>query len=86
MAEPAAEPTAEPAAPAAAKPAPKPAPAPATAKKPEWRKTALTVVVSVLLFAAIAFVAFALLARLCPDFVDKLLYTKEELEILNAVL
>ena len=26
---------------------------------------------------------FVLLARICPDFIDSLLYSKEELEILN---
>ena len=45
---------------------------------PLWRTVIILLVLAVLLLAA-----FLLLARVAPDFIDKLLYTPEELRILN---
>ena len=38
---------------------------------------------SVLTVAVIALAAFIILAQVAPDFIDSLLYTPEELEIIN---
>jgi len=45
---------------------------------PFWRTVIILLVLAALLFAA-----FLVLARVAPDFIDKLLYTPEELRILN---
>ncbi len=85
---PAAEQTTTPAAdhpaadhPAADHPSAEPA---ATTAGASRRKTVLITVVSLAALAAAALGIFVLLARLCPDFIDSLLYTGEELEILDA--
>ena len=49
-------------------------------KKPRWW---LPVLLAVLTVAVIALAAFIILAQVAPDFIDSLLYTPEELEIIN---
>ncbi len=49
-------------------------------------KVALTVIGIVIGLAVVAFVVFLLLAHFAPDFTDRLLYTKEQLEILHYVM
>lgn len=46
-------------------------------------RTALMAVLAIVLTAAVLLAAFMLVARLCPDFMDSLLYTREELDIIN---
>ena len=43
----------------------------------------LTVLVVLAVLAVLALGAFLILAKLCPDFIDSILYTPEELRILN---
>ena len=74
---PAAEPPDEPSGSQAGEPA-------ATTAGASRRKTVLITVVSLAALAAAALGIFVLLARICPDFIDSLLYTGEELEILDA--
>lgn len=57
----------------------KPEPVETTPKK----HTALWIVLTVVILAAVAFAAFLILAKTAPDFIDSLLYTREELEILR---
>ena len=100
-AEPAAEPVAEsPAEPAADSPAESPAEPRwwlgETESEEEdeqygsiWKKGWFVAVFSIcclLLLAALAFALFLLLARTQPELIDSLLYTEEELEILNHIL
>ncbi len=62
-------------------PAPKPTQPAEPARKPlakPWRWALATVAT-----AAVLLLAFVALSRIAPDFTDKLLYTQEELEILN---
>ena len=47
------------------------------------RKLALTIILSVLGLAVLALGLFLLLAHIAPDFIDSLLYTPEELRIIN---
>ena len=54
-----------------------------------WKKGWFVAVFSIcclLLLAALAFALFLLLARTQPELIDSLLYTEEELEILNHIL
>lgn len=54
-----------------------------------WKKGWFVAVFSIcclLLLAALAFAIFLLLARTQPELIDSLLYTEEELEILNHIL
>lgn len=46
-------------------------------------RVALIVVCTVVALAVVALGVFILLAHLCPDFIDSILYTEEELEILR---
>lgn len=46
-------------------------------------RVALIVVCAVVALAVVALGVFILLAHLCPDFIDSILYTEEELEILR---
>ena len=100
-AEPAAEPAAEsPAEPAADSPAESPAEPRWWLGETEleeedeqhasiWKKGWFVAVFSIcclLLLAALAFALFLLLARTQPELIDSLLYTEEELEILNHIL
>lgn len=90
-----AAPTAEPE-PVPEAPAPTPVPAPekpARPKKvkapkvrkplPKWLKTTLIVVLVLVALAAVALAAFVILAQAAPDFIDSILYTPEELRIIN---
>lgn len=47
------------------------------------RRRFLTILLVVLLAAIIAFALFMILSRLAPDFIDRILYTPEELSIIN---
>lgn len=49
-------------------------------------RISLTVLGVLLLATALFFVAFMLTAHFCPDFLDRLLYSAEELEIINYKL
>lgn len=74
------EPTPEP---QPVEPAPEPTPAPAPAKPKRsgaWWKILLTL----LTLAVIALAAFITLAQVAPDFIDSILYTPEELLIINS--
>ena len=54
-----------------------------------WKKGWFVAVFSIcclLLLAALAFALFLLLAKIQPELIDSLLYTEEELEILNHIL
>jgi len=92
---PAPAPTAEPE-PAPETPAPAPVPEPekpARPKKvkapkvrkplPKWLKTTLIVILVLVALAAVALAAFVILAQAAPDFIDSILYTPEELRIIN---
>ena len=58
---------------------------PVAAKKPMWKK--LLVMVGVLVaVAAILLIAFVVVARVAPEWLDTILYTPEELEILNRTI
>lgn len=101
VAESPAEPSAEPVAESSAEPAAEPPAEPRWwlgETEPEeedeqhasiWKKGWFVAVFSIcclLLLAALAFVLFLLLARTQPELIDSLLYTEEELEILNHIL
>ncbi len=60
-------------------------PTPAKKKKSPVKVT-LVVLLSLILAAALFFGIFMLLSRCFPDFLDTLLYTREELEIINYKL
>ena len=67
-------------------PEPKSVPEPAPEAEPEKRKRARWIVptlVSVLAVAVVALATFIILAQVAPDFIDSLLYTPEELQIIN---
>ena len=91
VAEPVVEQTTEQPAEHAAEPAPEPEPEPVQESTPEkhlpkaW-KTALIALLSTAAVAALLLGTYLLLARFCPDFIDSILYTAEELEILNYPL
>ena len=81
-------------APEAPAPAPVPEPEkPARPKKvktprqrkplPKWLKTTLIVILVLVALAAVALAAFVILAQAAPDFIDSILYTPEELRIIN---
>ena len=77
--EPAIEPEPEPQPePEPLQPEPKPA-----SKAP---KTVLKAVLIIVIAALVLFVVFFALSRICPELIDHLLYTKEELEIINYQL
>lgn len=56
-----------------------------TIRRNRWRKAAI-ITGSILAAAAVLLALFVVLANLAPDFIDKLLYSAEELEILNYKL
>lgn len=86
-----AEPVKEPVPESTPEPAPEPIrepvsePTPAKHMSKGW-KTALIAVLSTAAVAALLLGTYLLLARYCPDFIDSILYTAEELEILNYPL
>ena len=67
-------------------PPPPPPPARTTSRKPAgsktWQVIKWTVIILVIL-AVTALLTFIILAHIAPDFIDSILYTPEELEILN---
>ena len=67
--------------------APEPAPLAAESKPrkpfPRWLKTTLIVILILLTLAAVALATFVILAQAAPDFIDSILYTPEELRIIN---
>lgn len=94
QAAPTVEPEPAPEAPAISAPTPPPAPEkPARPKKvkapkvrkplPKWLKTTLIVILVLVALAAVALAAFVILAQAAPDFIDSILYTPEELRIIN---
>lgn len=96
-AEPASEPSAEPSAESPAEPSAEPRWWLGETEPEEedeqhgsiWKKGWFVAVFSIcclLLLAALAFALFLLLARTQPELIDSLLYTEEELEILNHIL
>ncbi|MCM1501284.1 MAG: hypothetical protein NC115_01275 [Bacteroidales bacterium] len=50
---------------------------------PKWLKIFLMAAVAIVVLAAVALGLFVLLADICPDFINSILYSPEELEILN---
>ena len=64
-------------------PKPKPAPAPAPAPKPRRRFRWWIPLVVLLALAATALAVFMILVQVAPDFIDSILYTPEELRIIN---
>ena len=49
-------------------------------------KTQLVVTLVIIVLLALLLAAWAIVGRMCPEFVDRFLYTAEELEILNRTL
>ena len=49
-------------------------------------KTLLVVTLVIIVLLALLLAAWAIVGRMCPEFVDRFLYTAEELEILNRTL
>ena len=65
-------------------PLPKPEPEPETIPKPKKKKSRWWIpVVAVAGTLAVALAVFLILARVAPDFIDSILYTPEELRIIN---
>ena len=65
-----------------------PASKPATPKRPRkpaprWLKTTLITLLVLVTIAAVALATFVILAQAAPDFIDSILYTPEELRIIN---
>lgn len=74
-----AEQAAEEAAPSAAVPTPRRERKPF----PKWLKTTLIIILILVALAAVALATFVILAQAAPDFIDSILYTPEELRIIN---
>lgn len=72
---------------AAEEPAPEPEPEPKPRRErkpfPKWLKTTLIVILILVALAAVALATFVILAQAAPDFIDSILYTPEELRIIN---
>lgn len=83
VAEPIAEPIAEPVAGAVAEPSPVAEPVTGETRKMSTGKIVLITLASLLGLAAVLFGIFVLIVNRFPDFLDSLLYTKEELYIIN---
>ena len=81
--EPVAEPVAEPIAEPVAEPSPVAEPVTGDTRKVSTGKIVLITLASLLGLAAVLFGIFVLLVNCFPDFLDSLLYTKEELYIIN---
>lgn len=81
------EPEATPAPEATPEPEPAPATAPARIRKkrslPKWLKATLLTLLVIIGVAAVLLAAFVILAQAAPDFIDSILYTPEELRIIN---
>ena len=52
-------------------------------RMPRWLKTTLIVILILVALAAVALATFVILAQAAPDFIDSILYTPEELRIIN---
>ena len=50
------------------------------------RKTILILSICLVAFVIVLLIAFAVVGRLCPDWIDQFLYSPEELKILNYPL
>ena len=50
---------------------------------PKWLKITLIAILILVALAAVALAAFVILAQAAPDFIDSILYTPEELRIIN---
>ena len=62
----------------------KPAKAPRVRKPfPKWLRATLITLLVLLSLAAVALATFVVLAQAAPDFIDSILYTPEELRIIN---
>ncbi len=57
--------------------------APSGRRMPGWLKTTLIVILILVALAAVALATFVILAQAAPDFIDSILYTPEELRIIN---
>lgn len=66
-------------------PEPEPTPKPRRERKPfpKWLKTTLIIILILVALAAVALATFVILAQAAPDFIDSILYTPEELRIIN---
>ena len=66
-------------------PEPRKEPKPRRERKsfPKWLKTTLIVILILVALAAVALATFVILAQAAPDFIDSILYTPEELRIIN---
>ena len=53
-------------------------------KTPAW-KVVLKVIIWLLIVAVVLLAAFVILGHMCPDVVDRFLYTPEEMEIVNIL-
>ena len=67
----------------ASEPAPEPKPRKERKPFPKWLKTTLIVILILVTLAAVALATFVILAQAAPDFIDSILYTPEELRIIN---
>ena len=76
--EPAPEPTPE--------PEPQPAPVPVSKPRRKTGKKFFKAIGIMMLIAFLLLVAYAVVARIAPELFDSLLYTEEELEIINYIL
>ena len=56
---------------------------PSRRRMPRWLKTTLIVILILVTLAAVALATFVILAQAAPDFIDSILYTPEELRIIN---
>ena len=52
-------------------------------KTNRWKTVLLNILLALLILAVVAFAVFMILARVTPDFIDSILYTPEELRIIN---
>lgn len=66
-------------------PEPQPKQVPEVKHKPRRRRTGWWIAGSILLTLALLLGAFLLAARFAPDFLDTILYTEEELEIIHRI-
>ena len=59
--------------------------APPKVRRPlnKWLKVTLITILILAALAAVALAAFVILAQAAPDFIDSILYTPEELRIIN---
>ena len=66
-------------------PKPRKEPKPRRERKPfpKWLKTTLIIILILVAVAAVALATFVILAQAAPDFIDSILYTPEELRIIN---